>query len=169
MVKNRGWFTKGQPSLNKGRTLESWVGVERAREIKGRMSANSKAKEEFLKSLNANKAYLEKRRQSRHFHDMVVLGIAEELRKRGLRCYVLSEYVKEARTPDAILFDGRRVVAIEVEQEKRYKPSHEAIRERLVGLNSQSGFFDRTEVAFVQGSDLEREVRRSVDVIISKD
>jgi hypothetical protein len=91
LITNPGWYRKGQPSPNRGHTLESWVGIERAHEIRARMSLNSKSKGDFLRSLNLDKSYLEKRRRSRRFHDQVVLGIVRGLRDRGLRCYVLSE------------------------------------------------------------------------------
>ncbi len=167
-VPNAGWFKKGQVSINKGHTLESWVGVERAREIKEKMSLHSKRKGEFLRGLNADKSYLAKRRDSRHFHDDVVLGIARELREKGLRCYVLSEYVKEDRTPDVIVFNGSEITALEVEQEKRYKPSHGAITERLVELNSRSRFFDKTKVVFVGQPELKGSIGTAVNEILSK-
>lgn len=155
--------------LNKGRTLESWVGAERAAAIRKKMSDNSRKKGDFLRSLNADKSYLERRRRSRRFHDDVVLRVAEEARKRGVRAYITSEYVKDARTPDAILFDGVRLVAVEIEQEKRYKPSHRTMIERLSNLNLKSGFFDETKVAFVSGSSLDEAASSSIRTLLSKD
>lgn len=149
MISNAGWFRKGQVSLNRGHTLESWVGPARAKEIKLKMSQHSKGKGEFLRSLNLNKDYLIRRRQSRHVHEDVVAKLVGALRAKGLKCFILSEYVKEDRTPDAIVFDGHRLIALEVEQEKRYKASHAAIIERLTTLNALSGFFDETFVLFV--------------------
>ena len=61
---------------------------------------------------------------------------------------MLSEYVKEKRIPDAIIFDGKRLVALEVETEKRWKPSHASSEDRLSRLNSKCGFFDETKVVF---------------------
>src|SRR5690348_7695169 len=72
LTKNSGLFKKGSVSHNKGRTLESWVGEERAREIKARMSANSAAKAPFLKALNDDPRIVARRIKSRKSHDLVV-------------------------------------------------------------------------------------------------
>jgi len=61
---------------------------------------------------------------------------------------VLSEYVKERRIPDAIVFDGKKLVALEVETEKKWKPSHASNEDRLTRLKSKCGFFDETKVVF---------------------
>jgi hypothetical protein len=148
MIPNKGFFKKGAPSMNKGRTLESWVGEERGAEIRARMSINSRKKGSFLKELNARSDVLRKRKISRWFHESVVEGLVEELRKEGWRCYILSEYVKEVRTPDAILFNGKELVALEVELQKRWKPSEESMVRRLSDLNRASKFFDWTTVVF---------------------
>lgn len=149
LITNRGWFRKGQASPNKGRTLASWVGEERARQIRERMSRNSKKKAEFLRLLNTDKEFLRKRAASRRVHEQIVKGIVDELRARGRRCYILSEYVREKRVPDAIVFYHGKLSALEIEQEKRYKPSAPAIVERLSSLNGLSNFFDETKVLFV--------------------
>jgi len=86
--------------------------------------------------------------KSRHFHDDVVLWLANKIRSSGARVFVLSEYVRESRIPDAIIFDGKRLIALEVETEKRWKPSHASSEYRLSRLNSKCGFFDETEVVF---------------------
>lgn len=65
----------------------------------------------------------------------------------------MSEYIKEKRIPDAIIFDGRELIALEVETEKRWKPSHASIEDRLSRLNGASRFFDKTRVVFPSGSD----------------
>jgi hypothetical protein len=148
LVINPGNFKKGSTSLNKGRTLESWVGEERAREIKARMSINSRKKASHLRHLNDDPAITARRLESRKFHDQVVLWLAEKLRKRGARVFILSEYVKEKRIPDAIIFDGRKMVALEVETEKRWKPSHASTEERLGRMNALCGFFDEVKVVF---------------------
>lgn len=152
LITNRAWFQKGQRSLNKGRTLESWVGEERARQIRKRMSINSKKKAEFLRLLNTNKEFLTKRAASRKIHEHVVKAIIDELRARGRRCYILSEYVREKRVPDAIVFDQGKLIALEIEMEKRYKPSAPAIAERLRSLNELAKFFDETRVLFISPS-----------------
>ncbi len=141
-------FKPGSVSPNKGRTLESWVGEERARQIKARMSASSRSKAPQLRKLNEDPAMVAKRIESRKSHDAVVQWLARELRSKGLRIFTLSEYIKEKRIPDLILFDGRDLIAIEVETEKRWKPSHLSTEERLGRLNALSGFFDRTKVVF---------------------
>jgi hypothetical protein len=153
LTKNDGLFKKGSVSPNKGRTLESWVGEERAREIKARMSANSIAKASLLNRMNNDPGILAKRLRSRKSHDIVVKWLADNLRARGIRVFTLSEYIKEKRIPDAIAFDGRKLIAIEVETEKRWKPSHASTEERLSRLNSLSHFFDMTKVVFPSISD----------------
>jgi hypothetical protein len=45
-----------------------------------------------------------------------------DLRQEGRRRCVLSEYVEEKRTPDAVLFDGKELVALEVELQKLWEP-----------------------------------------------
>ena len=148
IITNKGWFRKGVTSLNKGKTLESWVGKDRAQEIKQRMSANSKGKAGQLRKLNSDAGVLTKRKVSRRFHESVVQRLVQEFRDLGWRCYTLSEYVKEVRTPDAILFDGKELVALEVELRKMWKPTEESMTLRLADLNGQSRFFDRTSVVF---------------------
>jgi hypothetical protein len=135
-------------SPNKGRTLESWVGKERSREIRNRMSENSKGKAGQLRRLNEDPRALAKRKLSRRFHEGVVQRLVGEFRNLGWRCYTLSEYVKEERTPDAILFDGKELVALEVELKKKWKPTDESMIRRLSDLNGLSRFFDRTSVVF---------------------
>ena len=156
LVVNPGNFKPGSVSPNRGRTLESWVGEDRAREIKARMSLNSRSKAPQLRRLNDNPDIIVKRLKSRKFHDDVVNWLVDRLRKAGNRVFILSEYIKEKRTPDAIIFDGRELIALEVETEKRWKPSHESTEERLSRLNSYSGFFDETKVVFpVMGDSLD--------------
>jgi hypothetical protein len=161
LIDNRGHFKKGQESPNKGRTLESWVGEERGRAIRLKMSESSKNKAPHLRHLNEDKSILAKRIVSRKFHDAFVEGTVAELRSKGVRCFTLSEYVKEKRIPDAILFDGRELIAFEAEQQKRYKPSQPAMIERLTYMNSLADFFDRTIVTFPsQKEGLEEQVLR---------
>jgi hypothetical protein len=148
LIMNKGQFRKGNPSPNKGRTLESWVGEERALEIRHRMSETSKGKAPQLRRLNENAQVMAKRKVSRRFHEAIVQELVKEFRNLGWRCYTLSEYVKEVRTPDAILFDGSEVVALEVELKKRWKPTVESMTRRLSDLNGKSRFFDRTSVVF---------------------
>ena len=148
MVINPGNFKKGSISLNKGRTLESWVGEERAKEIKARMSLNSRNKAPQLRKLNDDPNITARRLRSRHFHDEVVLWLSNQLRSSGARVFVLSEYVRESRIPDAIIFDDGKLIALEVETEKRWKPSHASSEERLSRLNEKCGFFDETKVVF---------------------
>jgi hypothetical protein len=148
LIVNRGNFRPGSVSLNKGRTLESWVGEERAREIKARMSINSRGKAPQLRRLNDDPTIMARRLASRKFHDQVVSWLAKQLRERGLRVFVLSEYIKEKRIPDAIIFDGKALTALEVETDKRWKPSHASTQDRLVRMNSFAHFFDGTKVVF---------------------
>jgi len=154
-------FKKGQESPNKGRTLESWVGEERGRAIRLKMSENSKKKAPHLRMLNQDKSVLERRLISRKFHDAFVEATVTEFRRNGIRCFTLSEYVKEKRIPDAILFNGKELIALEVEQVKRYKPTQSAMLDRLQYMNSLANFFDRTVVIFPDQRDgLEAQVLR---------
>ncbi len=153
MVANPGLFKPGSVSPNKGRTLESWVGEERARDIKARMSQNSLKKAAFLRKLNESPGIAKKRAASRKFHDDVVQWIADNLRREGNRVFTLSEYIKEKRIPDAIIYDGATMVALEVETDKKCKPSRPATTDRLSRLNALSGFFDRTVVVFPRVGD----------------
>jgi len=148
LVTNPGNFKKGSISLNRGRTLESWVGEERAREIKARMSLNSQKKASHLRQLNEDPAIAARRLVSRQFHDQVVLWLTNRIRASGARVFVLSEYVRERRIPDAIIFDGKKLIALEVETEKKWKPSHASSEDRLSRLNAACGFFDETKVIF---------------------
>lgn len=153
LLHNNGWFKKGMPSINRGRTLDSLVGEERARAIRQKMSINSKKKADQLRRLNQNLELLRRRSESRKFHDRTVRDIAVALRGEGKKCFVLSEYVKEKRIPDIIVFDANKLIALEVELEKKWKPSNATIVERLSSLNAASSFFDRTEVIFVTRDD----------------
>ncbi|MDA4120520.1 MAG: hypothetical protein OK413_00230 [Thaumarchaeota archaeon] len=112
------------------------------------MSANSVSKAPFLNRLNNDPGILAKRLKSRKSHDVVVRWLADKLRAKGCRVFTLSEYIKEKRIPDAIVFNGNELIAIEVETEKRWKPSHASTEERLLRLNSLSHFFDKTKVVF---------------------
>ena len=112
------------------------------------MSIHSRKKAPQLRKLNDDPTILQRRLSSRHFHDQIVLWLANQLRSDGKKVFVLSEYVKERRIPDAIIFDGTKLIALEVETEKRWKLSHESTRERLTRLNAFCGFFDETKVVF---------------------
>jgi len=134
------------------------------------MSLSSRKKAPHLRLLNEDKLYLAKRRASRQVHEHVVAELVSALRGMGMKCYVLSEYVKETRTPDAIVFNGKKLVALEVEQEKRYKPTNNAVAERLSDLNALSGFFDFTETVFVPKDVAVQELAKAVARrLVSKD
>ena len=164
-ISNKGRFRKGNPSPNKGRTLESWVGEERAQEIRNRMSESSKGKAPQLRRLNEDAEVLAKRKASRRFHEATVQELVKEFRRLGWRCYTLSEYVKETRTPDAILFDGRELVALEVELKKKWKPTAESMSRRLTDLNDKSRFFDRTSVVF---PDERKEMTKQIPFLVGE-
>ncbi len=169
LIHNTGLFKKGQQSPNKGRSLESWVGEVKGKEIRLKMSENSKKKTPHLRRLNQDKAVLERRIISRKFHDAFVKSTVDEMRERGVKCFILSEYVKEKRIPDAILFDGIELVALEVEQEKVYKPSHSTTIDRLTRINSLPNFFDRTIVIFPsQKEGLEGQVQRLLPDVVDR-
>lgn len=124
LVSNPGLFKLGQVSPNRGRTLEPWVGEARAKEIREKMSKNSAGKAPFLRLLNSTPGIAAKRVASRRSHDDLVTWLADSIRSRGHRVFVLSECAKEKRIPDAIVFDGSLLIAVEVETEKKRKPSH---------------------------------------------
>ncbi|HUK79685.1 MAG TPA: hypothetical protein VLU91_03360 [Nitrososphaerales archaeon] len=124
------------------------MGEERAREIRARMSLNSRNKAPQLRRLNEDPAITARRLISRQFHDQVVLWLTDHIRALGARVFVLSEYVRERRIPDAIVFDGQKLIALEVETEKKWKPSHASSQDRLSRLNAGCGFFDETKVIF---------------------
>lgn len=65
----------------------------------------------------------------------------------------MSEYIKEKRIPDAIVFDGANIIALEVETEKRWKPSHPSTEDGLSRLNALSSFFDKTRVVYPSPDD----------------
>ena len=46
------------------------------------------------------------------------------------------------------IFDGKKLIALEVETEKRWKPSHASSEDRLSRLNSKCCFFNETKVVF---------------------
>jgi len=145
------------------------VGKERAQEIRHKMSENSKSKAPHLKRLNEDARALEKRKVSRRFHEAVVQSLVREFRALGWRCYTLSEYVKEERTPDAILYDGKVLVALEVELKKRWKPSDESMTRRLTDLNDSSRFFDRTTVVFPdEGTNMAEQIPSFVGEVVNR-
>ena len=106
-----------------------------------------------MRKLNDDPTIVARRLKSREYHDAVVLWLANELRGKGHRVFTLSEYIKEKRIPDPILFNGTELIAVEVETEKRWKPSHPSTEERLSRLNAYAGFFDRTRVVFPSVND----------------
>jgi len=59
--------------------------------------------------LDEDESCLAKRKASRHIHEHVVAELARALGSAGMRCCILTEYFKEARAPDAIVFDGKRL------------------------------------------------------------
>jgi hypothetical protein len=72
------------------------------------------------------------------------------------------------RTPDAILFDGKELVALEVELQKRWKPTEESMIRRLTDLNHSSGFFDRTSVVFPdEATDMAQQIPLLVGEILN--
>jgi len=133
--------------------LESWVGEERARGIRAKMSASASKKAPHLRRLNEDPGMAARRGQSRKSHDMVVQWLADKLRDAGCRVFTLSEYIREKRIPDAIVFDGKYLIALEVETEKRWKPSHASMQDRLSRLNTLCRFFDKTRVVFPAARD----------------
>lgn len=132
------------------------------------MSANSARKAPQLRRLNEDPAMVAKRVVSRKSHDAVVQWLADSLRARGHRVFTLSEYIKEKRIPDLILFSGKELVAVEVETEKRWKPNHSSTEDRLRRLNALSRLFDRNKVVFPSISEsLDETGPRFLDLILS--
>lgn len=87
-----------------------------------------------------------KREQSRRKHEEKVAQIVREMRAEGERVFALSQYEKEAKQPDIIHFKNGKLVAIEVESEKTYKPSKETVERRYRRAHTKNGFFDDVEV-----------------------
>jgi hypothetical protein len=113
---------------------------------------------------------LAKRLASRWIHDRVVKAIIDDLRIKGRRCFILSEYVRECRIPDAIILDNDRIIALEIEQEKRYKPTKQTIIERLSRLNGLCGLFDETLVIFApKGISTDEMVKQVANHFSAKD
>lgn len=110
-------------------------------------------KSPHLRRLNEDPGIVARRIQSRKSHDLVVQWLADKLRQGGCRVFTLSEYIKERRIPDAIVFDGTNMIALEVETEKRWKPSRPSTEDRLSRLNALSSFFDKTKVVFPSPDD----------------
>jgi hypothetical protein len=65
-------------------------------------------------------------------------------------------------------FDGKELVALEVELRKAWKPTEESMTVRLAYLNGQSRFFDRTSVVFPEGAELSGQIRSMVDQILNR-
>jgi len=113
------------------------------------MSLNSQKKGTFLKNLNLDKEYLEKRRTSRKLHDQLVGRVGELLRTEGERIFIISQYVKDAQ-PDIIWFKDGKLIAIEIESKKRYKPSEKTIKKRKENLHFKNNFFDKVKTILLE-------------------
>jgi hypothetical protein len=143
-----GRFLKGVPAFNKGKTLEDLYGEERANEIRARLSEHSKKKGDLLRALNKNPEYLTKRVISRKRHEEKVRELLENLRKNNERVFALSQYCKDEKQPDLILFKDGKLIAIELEARKKYKPSEKTIISRYERMHKKHGFFDEVRVIF---------------------
>jgi len=113
------------------------------------MSLNSQKKGTFLKNLNLDKEYLEKRRTSRKLHDQLVGRVGELLRTEGERIFIISQYVKDAQ-PDIIWFKDGKLIAIEIESKKRYKPSEKTIKKRKENLHFKNNLFDKVKTILLE-------------------
>lgn len=139
----KGRFIKGSIPFNKGKTWEEAIGRKFAHKVKQTMSekANTPSRKERLAKMNSDPEFLAKRSESRLFHDSVVDDVSSIMRERGDRIYILSNYVKDAM-PDIIVFRNGKLYAIELEQEKQWKPSMENMAKRKTMAHKKHNFFD---------------------------
>lgn len=139
----QGRFLKGSVPFNKGKTWEESIGRKLAKKVKQTMSEKAKSpfRKERLAKMNSDPEFLRKRAISRAYHDEIVGKVSDIIRGRGNRIYVLSSYVKDA-IPDIIIFKNGKLYAIELEQEKVWKPSMETMAKRKTQLHKKHNFFD---------------------------
>jgi hypothetical protein len=139
----KGRFVKGSIPFNKGKTLEEILGNKRANDVKKEMSKKAQAplRKQRLAEMNVNKEFLRKRAISRAYHDEIVGKVSDIIRGRGDRIYVLSSWIKDA-IPDIIIFKNGKLYAIELEQEKVWKPSMETMAKRKTQQHKKHNFFD---------------------------
>ena len=97
---------------------------------------------EFMNRLNTPE-YLERKKLTRRYHEVVVLRKEKELRDQGYRTFCTSNYAHHSRIPDIIAISPEgKVVAVEMETIRRYKSSIESLRRRYTILLMKEGFFD---------------------------
>jgi hypothetical protein len=159
----QGRFVKGSVPFNKGKTWEESIGRELARKVKLDMSEKAKTptRKERLAKMNSDPEFLRKRAISRAYHDEVVGDISNILRERGDRIYVLSSYVNDA-IPDIIIFKNGKLYAIELEQEKIWKPSMETMAKRKRNAHKKHNFFDEVVLVPFNG---ETNIYKLIDYI----
>ena len=137
-------FKKGIIPANKGKPLEEFLGKSKAKQIQRKMSL-SKRDYSHLSILNKDIVFLQKRKCSRRVHEQKVKEILKRLRNDGKRVFPL-DYEKQ---PDLILFENGKIIAIEVEAIKRYKPSSETIKKRYESRHKEHGFFDEVKIIWI--------------------
>lgn len=146
---NKTSFKKGQIPMNKGKPLEEFVGTERARKIRQQMSDSSKGKATFLMGLNKNPQILAKRKSSRLKHENYIMELLYKLRLNGEKVFPLSQYVRDEKQPDLILVKDGKLIAIEVEQDKRYKASRKTIERKYERMHKKNKFFDEVKTIWL--------------------
>lgn len=100
-----------------------------------------------LKELNKNPEFLEKRQISRQKHEKKVQEKAKEYREKGFKVFETSNYSHHRRIPDLIVISPKgKIIAIELESLKIYKPSLETLRKRYTNELMTEGFFDEVIV-----------------------
>lgn len=161
MRDSKGRFTKGNIPNGKGKTLEEFVGEKRAKEIKEKMSKRGKKKRFGLAKLNKDPVALKKRTKSRAIHEDKVIGLGKALRNLSNKVLVTSNWSHEAQ-PDLILIKDGKVIAIELESQKKWKPSFKTIKRRKEALHSKSQFFDKVKVVMFKENTSIEEILKEV-------
>ena len=119
---------------------------------------------DFMRSLNTNPSTLEKKRLSHEFHEQVVARKQAELRAKGYRTFVTSNWGShESRLPDIIAVSPEgKILAVEMESIRRWKSRIEKFAEEYKKLLLQDGFFDDVLVEGFLGIDWAKEKSQSV-------
>jgi hypothetical protein len=119
---------------------------------------------DFMRILNTDPSTLEKKQLSHKFHEQVVIRKQEELRSKGYRTFITSNWgAHQSRLPDIIAISpDNKVIAVEMESIRRWKSRIENFAEKYRRLLLQDGFFDDVIVESFLGIDW-RKSGRPVD------
>jgi len=96
-----------------------------------------------LKELLSNKEMQDRIHYHRLRHEEKVHEKTQLLREKGYRVFETSNYSHHARIPDLIAISPEgKIIAVEVESLRPYKPSLETIRKRYTEALMSEKFFD---------------------------